>query len=184
MISTKGNIDNRSKRRMAPGIHTKCSYVSGEVKETEKGNKFLELWFANQLGESQKKAIFFPTGSPTLRDGENTEQAKERELNAFTGACLDIILAFFPIEDAEISGNTVEDFAKKFLAKMKNATGFCNVIVQYTTDYKWTEFPKYGWIEKFNEGTPPNLQVSDTLRLSKKGEKSTGNSQQGERKYF
>jgi hypothetical protein len=183
MITTKGNIDNRSKRRMAPGIHTKCSYLSGEVKETEKGNKFLELWFANPVGETQKKAIFFPTGNPSLREGENTDQAKEREMNAFTGACLDILISFFTIEEAEVSGNTIEDFAKKFLTKMKGATGFCNVIVQYTTDYKWTEFPKYGWIEKFVEGTPPNLQVSDTLRLAKKGVKSV-TSQEGERKYF
>lgn len=185
MITTQSNAENRSKRRMGPGAHAKCVFTSGEIKETAKGTKFIEIWFANQSGETQKKAIFFPTGTPTPKEGESLVDAKARELNAFTGACFDTLIAFYDPQDSIISGDTVDSFAKKFLDKLKNAKGFCNLMVQYTTDYKYTEFPKYDWIERYQENSPVTLRISDSLRLVKKGErKEDSGSAPGPGRYF
>jgi hypothetical protein len=169
-ISTKTNLENRSKRRMGTGIHTNCSFAGGEVKTTANGNKLLELWFANPLGENQKKTIFFPSDSPKLKDGESLQDAKDREMNAFTGACFDILIAFYAPDESVVSGDTLENFSKKVLDKLRAAQTRCNVLVHYTMDYKYTEFPRYDWIEKYQEGNPSNLRVSDVHRMTKKGE--------------
>lgn len=169
-ITTKGNLEGRSSRRMGPGIHPKCVFVEGSIATTANGKELLELWFQNVNKETQKKAIFFPTGNPPLKEGENLDQAKEREMNAFTGSCLDVLLGFYTTEESEISAENVKAFAKKVLDKLNAAKGkFCNLMVQYTQDYKFTEFPRFDWIEKHVEGSPSTLRINDNLRLTKKG---------------
>jgi hypothetical protein len=129
----------------------------------------------NTFGERIKKSIFFPKDTPMIREGESTEQAKERELNDFMSQCTDILVAAkYDHEAATISAPTVQDWAVKFVEKLSKDTTPINIVVQYDTNYEYTEVPKYGWIEKYNPTTGPRLRIKDTFRMTKPEKKTSG----------
>ena len=168
MIDNKKSVEGRKSRRMGPGTHVMCKVTDKEIKETPSGKSLLEIWFTNPRGESQKKTIWFPDSSPKPRDGESNEAAKEREINRFTGEITDILIAFFSEEEAVLSASTPLDFAKKAIAKLTSIPSgkFCNILVQYDIDYKYTEIPKYGWIQPYVEGQPATLRITEKTRLT------------------
>lgn len=176
MINTKdSSTSNNTSTYLSVGVHQNCFIKSVEIK-TPKAKSLIEIYVSNDAGSSQKKAIWIPDpNSPYIAAGENTEQAKEREVNELRDQCATILLALFPGELAHISAPTIDSFVQQFVAKINQAIVGKNrvsVIVQYDSSEQYSEFPKWGWIKKYS-GEDVGFDL-DRFRMSKSATNLSG----------
>lgn len=145
------------KTKMPVGVHTACTLGEMDMETTKNGRMLLKIFFNNEKGQYIDKAIWIPdSDNPKLKDGEGKEQAIKREEKNFINECADLLGVFFDQEALiGLGGATNEAFGKAVLTKLSKAKGKCNLIVQYDQSGQYSELPKYGYIEKYEEGMVP-----------------------------
>lgn len=164
MISTKKNVDNINSK-YAPftvGVHTGVDLDSIEVATTTTGKPYLKLRFIHKDRMAHTHMIWYPSGTATPRNGESNAQANEREVNSFLDQIVTLLMAFgYTDKEATISADNVESLGDIFVTKMKQKIGKAkvNVILQEKKDSEYVEFPRYNFIETYEEGKPSRLKA-------------------------
>lgn len=165
MISTKKNVDNINSK-YAPftvGVHTGVDLDSIEVATTTTGKPYLKLRFIQKEDRmAHTHMIWYPSGTATPRNGESNAQANEREVNSFLDQIVTLLMAFgYTDKEATISADNVESLGDIFVTKMKQKIGKAkvNVILQEKKDSEYVEFPRYNFIEIYEEGKPSKLKA-------------------------
>jgi hypothetical protein len=161
----------KGKTKMSVGVHTKCTPDNAEVMTTKAGNVLFKAIFLNRKGEMMDKGIWVPNpDKPKVRDGEGKAEAAKREEDQFVDQLVDLLKPFYSAEQIKktLSHPDNERFAKIASEMFNKAKGECNLIVQYDQDYKWAEFPKWNYIEAYEEGVPA-FQPNDYHRMKKEG---------------
>lgn len=162
----------KGKTKMSVGVHIMCSPDKAEVMTTKGGNVIFKAFFKNQKGESMDKGIWVPDpNNPKPRDGEGKQEAIKREEEQFVDSLVDILKVFYSPEQIKktLAHPDNERFAKIAADMFNKAKGYCNLIVQYDQDYKWPEFPKWGYIEAYAEGVPVFQPNESYHRMEKEG---------------
>lgn len=142
---------------MTVGVHTACTLGDMDIETTKTGRMLIKVYFNNQKGQTIDKAIWIPDpDNPRIKDGEGKEEAINREEKNFVNECADLLNIFFEQDGlVGLSAPTNEAFGRKVLDKLKKAKGKCNLIVQYDLSGQYSELPKYGYIETYEEGIEP-----------------------------
>lgn len=157
--------DSGRRTRMQVGVHTNVEVQDVEIKETPTGRKLVEVTFVNPTGEILPKTVWIPQDENVrVYTGESKEQAIERERDFFTREAFNMTLAL--CDDERLTGKTADEFAARLVEKLKKATKKVAVVVQYDKEFQFPEFPKYGWIRPYVEGTVPYFNF-EKLRMKK-----------------
>ena len=165
MISTKKNVENVNSKysQFSIGVHTGVDLDSIEVATTTTGKPYLKLRFVqkeDRMGYTHM--IWYPNGTAIPRSGESNAQANERELNSFLDQIVTFLMAFgYTDKESTISAENVESLADIFVKKMKEKIGKSkvNILLQEKKDSEYVEFPRYGFIEPYEEGKPSKLKA-------------------------
>lgn len=162
----KENLQANSKRtRLSPGIHTGVYLENVEITETVNGKPYMEFMFVKkETNEVAPKRVWFPSDKPYIKDGEDENQAKQREVNEALGHIVTILECFVPSDEAEITAGSFKEFCEVAAGKIKGSS-FEDTPVRLKLLYDaagvFTEFPRFpNYIERDVPGTEIKLKFS------------------------
>lgn len=150
---------NGTAKKLGVGIHKNCKFEGVEI-----GDNYLDIFVANDEGESQNKRIWFPDENKIyVRDGEEFEEAVERD----TIDRLDHIVSLVEVLHGQEVAENLE--AKTFLEFCEKTKTLCNGVIGTRVNVKliydkagdYSEFPYFPpYLERYVEGQEPTLKFT------------------------
>lgn len=136
------------------GIHTNV-----KVTKIEQGDTYIDIFFEDTLKRSTNLRVYEPSGSYPNKE-ETTEEAEKRDAMEKASIFSKLCKIFdVPRVTSTDYFDYVEKCVKALTPRLSKAT--VNLKLIYDKDFKYSRFPKYNFVEKFEEGVPVGLAYSD-----------------------